>query len=302
MENPYASISKVNPRTADGHREISNAVYWELLKVPISGAELRVALTVYDRAQGYGHTSAKISLSTIQVMTGLRRDSVVSAIKQLKESHMIVVSHGTGGAVNEYMFNVHYDTWLINRQEELNLDIPASTELGTSTEMGTSNQNRTSPSSRLATPEPEANSRGSTRTRTSPRVERGARRVNKTLLKITIKDNYFARFWETYPKKLARGAAEKAFLKLKVDDELFGKIVSAIELAKRSEQWTENGGQFIPYPATWINQKRWEDEYPEVKHGATRRDVPSARGVSAQRHSTTDEQRDRGASGAQQLY
>jgi hypothetical protein len=27
-----------------------------------------------------------------------------------------------------------------------------------------------------------------------------------------------------------------------------------------SAEWTKDGGQFIPHPATWLNQKRWEDE------------------------------------------
>jgi len=31
-------------------------------------------------------------------------------------------------------------------------------------------------------------------------------------------------------------------------------------LFKKSNEWTENKGQFIPYPSTWLNQHRWEDE------------------------------------------
>ena len=30
--------------------------------------------------------------------------------------------------------------------------------------------------------------------------------------------------------------------------------------AVRSDQWRRDGGQFIPNPATWINQQRWLDE------------------------------------------
>jgi hypothetical protein len=32
-------------------------------------------------------------------------------------------------------------------------------------------------------------------------------------------------------------------------------------MATRSEDWTKEGGQYIPYPATWLNAKGWEDEY-----------------------------------------
>ena len=36
--------------------------------------------------------------------------------------------------------------------------------------------------------------------------------------------------------------------------------MDAISAQKRSRQWTENNGQYIPNPATWLNQRRWEDE------------------------------------------
>jgi len=29
-------------------------------------------------------------------------------------------------------------------------------------------------------------------------------------------------------------------------------------VAKKSEAWTKDGGQFIPAPLTWLNQARWE--------------------------------------------
>lgn len=37
-------------------------------------------------------------------------------------------------------------------------------------------------------------------------------------------------------------------------------MAAALERQKRSRDWTKEGGQFVPYPATWLNQRRWEDE------------------------------------------
>ena len=37
-------------------------------------------------------------------------------------------------------------------------------------------------------------------------------------------------------------------------------MIQAIEQHKRSDQWTRDNGQYIPHPATWLNQRRWEDE------------------------------------------
>jgi hypothetical protein len=37
-------------------------------------------------------------------------------------------------------------------------------------------------------------------------------------------------------------------------------LLDAIEKHKQSAQWQKDGGQYIPHPATWLNQQRWEDE------------------------------------------
>ena len=39
-------------------------------------------------------------------------------------------------------------------------------------------------------------------------------------------------------------------------------MITAIERWEQTEQWKDNGGRFIPHPATWLNQRRWEDEVP----------------------------------------
>lgn len=71
----------------------------------------------------------------------------------------------------------------------------------------------------------------------------------------------FKSFWTAYPKKQGKGAAEKSFRKIRPSDKLLKKMLEAIELAKKCSQWQRDGGQYIPNPATWIKQKRWEDEY-----------------------------------------
>lgn len=69
----------------------------------------------------------------------------------------------------------------------------------------------------------------------------------------------FERFWACYPRKVGKGNARKIFAKLKPSEEMLGGMIRAVELAKQSPQWQRDGGQYIPYPATWLNQERWED-------------------------------------------
>ena len=75
-----------------------------------------------------------------------------------------------------------------------------------------------------------------------------------------VQERRFAEFWETYPKKVGKQAARNAWLKVKPGAELFGKIMQAVLVAKKSDQWSRDGGRFIPNPSTWINQGRWDDE------------------------------------------
>lgn len=69
----------------------------------------------------------------------------------------------------------------------------------------------------------------------------------------------FDLFWQLYPKKAAKAQAEKSFAKINPDRELLDTILKAVEEQKRSKQWLKDEGQFIPMPATWLNQRRWED-------------------------------------------
>ncbi|MDD2955789.1 MAG: DUF4373 domain-containing protein [Oscillospiraceae bacterium] len=81
----------------------------------------------------------------------------------------------------------------------------------------------------------------------------------------TLQERQFQDFWASYPKKVGKKDAQKAWKSAKVDSELFSQIMNAIGKAKTTEQWRREGGRFVPNPATWLNQGRWEDEYGETQ-------------------------------------
>lgn len=70
----------------------------------------------------------------------------------------------------------------------------------------------------------------------------------------------FDKFYSAYPKKAAKKSAINVWKKLNPDEELVNKMLSALERQKRSVQWQKDRGRFIPYPAKWLNENRWEDE------------------------------------------
>lgn len=73
------------------------------------------------------------------------------------------------------------------------------------------------------------------------------------------KTDDFDAFWAVYPRKVGKGDAKKAFAKVKAPVSV---LINAVNTQKQSQQWLRNDGQYIPNPATWLNQGRWEDELP----------------------------------------
>ena len=85
-----------------------------------------------------------------------------------------------------------------------------------------------------------------------------------------VEQKGFEKFWNAYPKKVGKGGARKAWDKIKVSNDLLDTILTAVGQQKNSKDWKKDEGQFIPHPATWLNQERWTD----VVAGPVRKAVP----------------------------
>ena len=71
----------------------------------------------------------------------------------------------------------------------------------------------------------------------------------------------FDEFWAAYPRRIAKGAARKAYTKAleETDHETIMWGVKALAMAREGED-----PQYCPHASTWLNQERWEDEH-EIK-------------------------------------
>lgn len=67
----------------------------------------------------------------------------------------------------------------------------------------------------------------------------------------------FEKFWNAYPKKKGKDKAIKAWDKVCKDHNV-DEVLCALE--NHNVYWKGIDSQFIPYPASWLNGKRWEDE------------------------------------------
>lgn len=78
-------------------------------------------------------------------------------------------------------------------------------------------------------------------------------------MKKTTED--FERFWSIWPKKRSKGDAWKAWNQ--VDPPPIEELEQAVLKWRQSDDWRKDGGQYIPYPATWLRRWGWMDEIEE---------------------------------------
>lgn len=81
----------------------------------------------------------------------------------------------------------------------------------------------------------------------------------------------FDRWYPTYPNKQHRPEAERAFARLDPDDPLTARLIADTAARQQGRKWA---GGYIEHPATYLNNRAWEDDIEPVRaapvplHGA----------------------------------
>jgi hypothetical protein len=78
----------------------------------------------------------------------------------------------------------------------------------------------------------------------------------------------FINFWEQYPKKVGKLEAAKAIKKLLKKQSDYDTMIESLKTYRFSKE-----KQYIPNPATWLNQRRWEDEDETAKGSGIKYDA-----------------------------
>ena len=82
----------------------------------------------------------------------------------------------------------------------------------------------------------------------------------------------FLSFYKVYPNRVAKKKAHEAWQRLEKKEDMEALLPTLLDAIEKQQQAKENlkaKGEFVsewPYPATWLNGKRWEDEI-DVKQG-----------------------------------
>ena len=95
-----------------------------------------------------------------------------------------------------------------------------------------------------------------------PVTQRDAEIVTPVTKRTKVSSSYlsfpgFCSFWKFYPKRVGKGEAFRSWKKQELETKT-PEILEALE--KQNGYLNREGGKFIPLPATWLNQQRWEDE------------------------------------------
>lgn len=88
-------------------------------------------------------------------------------------------------------------------------------------------------------------------------TERETEKNPPTPLRGAVVSSEFDEWWKSYPRKVGKEAAKKAWKKLDGKRPALSFLLNAVNIQEASDQWQKG---FIPNPATWLNQHRWEDE------------------------------------------
>lgn len=92
-----------------------------------------------------------------------------------------------------------------------------------------------------------------------PRTNLGAREEKRREEKENTQPG-FALFWSTWPttdRKQAKGKCLDAWKKASAERDA-AVVVAHVERMKASAEWLKDGGQYIPAPLVYLNQRRWE--------------------------------------------
>ncbi|WP_374697303.1 replication protein [Alcaligenes nematophilus] len=239
------------PQLENGYLRIANELFDAALRFGFTGRQIHVLFAVIRKTYGYGKTADDVSASQIGDICGMSRSHVTSTLNQLADMKVINKQPGVYGSI--VSINKDYRAWIT--ADDLAKASSKSVQVS---------QNGTSTKSVQGVPKKDFASTKSVQVDSTESVHTKDNLPKDNIQKTCASADAFARFWAVYPKKRSKGSAEKAFSKINPDEQLLAKIIRGIERAKTLEDWKKANGQYIPYPASWLNARGWEDEIEGV--------------------------------------
>ena len=211
-----------NPQIEDGYTRIANELLDAIVAYSFTKRQYKLVFHIIRKTYGFGKKVDDMTVTQVSNHIGLDRSAASKALDELVTLNVVIKTNGRYGYL--LGINKNYQEWGVCQNIT-----PVTKRHG--------NRDKTS---RIGV-------------------------IKHHTQKITSKDNSktvcaFDDFYAAYPKKKSRQAAQKAWKRINPDSDLLSQIMGSLEIQKRSPNWNKDNGQFIPYPASWLNGHQWEDE------------------------------------------
>jgi len=104
-------MSRQNPQLADGYMKVANFLTEGILLCDLTKDELKITIAIMRRTYGYDKTTASISVSLFQALTGIDRRNVVRALTSLIDNGRVGRSTGAKMKYGKPVYNY----WIIKK-------------------------------------------------------------------------------------------------------------------------------------------------------------------------------------------
>ena len=264
-----------------GYTKKPNFIIDSGLMAELNGNEYKVLDFLMRMAYGFGSNTCCVSGSLIRKKTGISKEETFSrAVRKLEQLKLISVARGTG-TTNVYTLTLNHHRQTVvppingSTPDNGGYTTPDNGDKTTPDHGGTVKdifkenfkekifvQNaqvqakqdqvlveQKLESDRLEKQKAEQEAKANLEAKAKAKAESESQLLKK-----------FELFWSVYPNKKSKKTAFEKFKRIDFKKTSFESIMISLEKQKQSDDWTKNGGQYVPMPQTWIFNERWTDE------------------------------------------
>ena len=247
----------------------------------LSGNAYKVLDFLIRMAYGFGSNSCQVGSSLVRMKTGISKEETFSrAVRELEQLKLVHVSRKTG-ATNVYTLTLnHYRQSVVppingSTPHEGGYTTPDEGDKTTPDNGGTvkdifkenfkekifvqNAQVQAKQDQVLVEQKIEINLLEKQKAEQEAKANLEAKAKAKAESESQLLKN-FELFWSAYPNKKSKKTAFEKFKRIDFKKTSFESIMISLEKQKQSDDWTKNGGQYVPMPQTWIFNERWTDE------------------------------------------
>lgn len=246
-----------NVQKENGFAPIANEILDAICQYTFNGSQLRIVLKIWRLTYGYGRKDHDFSITFLQETTGLSDRTIRKEVATLiKGKVLMVTKQETNTTPRRLAFNKDYDQWTLEKSGERTMEqielFPNMEGKDCSSLNESAGEEGLFPPERKDCSSPDGVLRGS--------IVPPYKEIRSLKKSIKEKEAMFEQFYSIYPRKLARKKVESSWRTLCKEKDFdperaIANTLNFIETCKL----LKTDIKFLPYPATFLNQKRYED-------------------------------------------